>query len=80
VEINAEMGLLIDCAALTEPFAEVLEERIATAAWRVLEEDGRLVWRGRVHGEEVVETKEPQASTWLRFKAWFLKIVPDRQL
>ncbi len=80
VEINAEMGLLIDCAALTGPFAEVLEERIATAAWRVQEEDGRLVWRGQVHGEEVVETKEPQASTWLRFKAWCLKIVPDRQL
>jgi hypothetical protein len=27
-----------------------------------------------------VETKEPQTSGWLRFKAWLFKIFPEGQL
>ena len=29
---------------------------------------------------EVIETREPQTSAWLRFKAWFMKIAPESQM
>jgi len=46
----------------------------------LLNEDGDLEWHGRIDGTEVVETSEPDTSTWLRFKAWFMKIAPESQL
>jgi hypothetical protein len=33
-----------------------------------------------IDGEEVVETSEPQASRWLRFKAFLFRIFPEGQL
>ena len=43
-------------------------------------DSGKLQWRGRVDGTEVVETKEPLTSRWQRFMAFLLKIVPEQQL
>jgi len=37
-------------------------------------------WHAVIDGETVIETNEPQAGTWLRFKAWFMKIAPESQL
>ena len=45
-----------------------------------LNEEGELEWHGRINGEEVIETKEPLTSSWLRFKAWFFRIAPESQL
>ncbi len=57
------------------------DERLAAVAYRVLEnEKGKLEWHGRINGKEVIETKEPLTSLWLRFKAWFVGIVPESQL
>ena len=48
---------------------------------RVIEnEEGDLEWHARIGGQEVVETKEPLTSWWRRFKAWYMKIVPESQL
>ena len=81
IRINAEMGLLIDSEEMVAGMAERLSERLPEVAWRVvLDEQGKLEWHGRINGEEVVETKEPLTSRWLRFKAWFQRIVPDSQL
>jgi len=41
-----------------------------------MNEEGELEWHGRINAEEVIETKEPLTSQWLRFKVWFLKIAP----
>ena len=50
-------------------------------AYRVeLDDNGNIRWRGTIDGVEVVETKEPQSTAGLRFKAFMLKIVPDSQL
>jgi putative cardiolipin synthase len=81
IEINAEMGLLIDSPEFAGGMAVAVEERLAAAAYRLFENSrGKLEWHATIDGEEVIETKEPLTSWWLRFKAWFMKIVPDSQL
>ncbi len=79
--INAEKALIIDSEALAGLVVEAIYDALPETTYRVLEnESGRLEWHGRINGRKVVEKREPQTSRWRRFKAWFLKIVPDRQL
>jgi putative cardiolipin synthase len=81
IDINAEMGLLIDSDELTGALATALDELIPKLAYRVtLNNDGKLEWHATIDGAEIVESSEPQASKWLRFKAWFMKIAPESQL
>lgn len=81
IEINAEMGLLIDSEEMVAGMTSRADEQLAAVTYRVLLNDkGKLEWHGRINGEEVIETKEPLTSSWLRFKAWFLKIAPESQL
>jgi putative cardiolipin synthase len=81
VDINAEMGLLIDSEDMVGDLISDADERLAAVAYRVvLNKKGKLEWHGRINGEEVIETKEPLTSPWLRFKAGFLRIAPESQL
>ncbi len=80
-EINSEMGLLIDSEEMGEELAGRLLAALPELAYRVKrDERGRLRWHGQIDGVQVVETKEPLTSAWLRFKAFLLKIVPNSQL
>jgi len=80
-EINSEMGLLIDSLEMGNELVNRLLAALPELAYRVVrDERGRLRWHGQIDGVKVVETKEPLASTWLRFKAFLLKIVPNSQL
>ncbi len=81
IEINAEMGLLIDSQQMLAYLHPDPDEKLAKIAYRVLlNDDGNLEWHARINGEEVIETKEPLTSSWLRFKAWLLRIAPESQL
>ncbi len=81
IKINTEMGLLINSPELGELLSGRFLKRLPNLAYRVkLDENGDLTWHGIIDGEEVVETTEPQTSGWQRFKAWFLKIAPEKQL
>jgi putative cardiolipin synthase len=81
IELNAEMGLLIDSETMVKEIVKDLEQRLATLAYRVVVNDnGRLEWRCRIGEQDVIETKEPLTSRWLRLKAWFMKIAPESQL
>ena len=81
IDINAEMGLLIDSEELTGAIAEGIKGLLPEIAYRVrLDDKGRVRWHAVIDGETVIETSEPQAGTWLRFKAWFMKIAPESQL
>ncbi|UCB55534.1 MAG: phospholipase D family protein [Thiotrichales bacterium] len=81
IQINAEMGLLIDSEEMIQYMVPNPGERISMMTYRViLNEDDELEWHGRINGEEVIETKEPNTSAWLRFKAWILRIAPESQL
>jgi len=81
IEINAEMGVLIDSAELVGGMVAGAEERLAAIFYKViLNEDNKLEWHGVIDGQPVVKTKEPDTSFFKRFSAWFLKIVPESQL
>ena len=81
IEINAEMGLLIDSQELVASMSSAPDEKLSKVTYRVLlNEEGDLEWHGLINGEEVIETTEPLAGPWLRFKAWFMRIAPESQL
>ena len=81
IEINSEMGLLIESAELGQTLGARIDERLPELAYRLGRDDrGRLEWRASIDGVEVVETSEPLASSGRKFMAFLLKIVPDSQL
>lgn len=81
IDINTEMGLLIDSTELGERLSSGSHASIPGMAYRVLmDQDGKLSWHATIDGEQVVETTEPQTNSWDRFKGWFMKIAPESQL
>ena len=81
IEINAEMGLLIDSEPMVKSLMQGADESLATFAYRVRVNDkNKLEWHTRIDNQEVIETKEPLTSWWLRFMGWFMKIAPESQL
>ena len=81
IDINTEMGVLIENADLTAGLAEALFMNLPGYTYRVTEnEKGKLRWTALINGEEVVEKQEPQTSGWLRFKAFLFRVVPEKQL
>jgi putative cardiolipin synthase len=81
IDINAEMGLLIDSKEMTSALADAVEALLPKLSYEIaLNDKGKLEWHGVVDDIATVETKEPQTSAWLRFKAWFMKIAPESQM
>ena len=81
IDINTELGIVIKSPEMAENFAQIVLKDLLDFAYRVeLQDNGKLHWRGRVNGTEVIETKEPLTSRWQRFMAFLLKIVPEQQL
>ena len=81
IELNAEMGLLIDFADMIADMTTDLKHGLATLTYRVQVNDrGKLEWHARIDDRDVIETKEPLTGWWRRFKAWCMKIAPESQL
>jgi putative cardiolipin synthase len=81
IDINTEMGLLIDSPELGELLQGNSEQSIPSMAYRLqLDDNDKITWHATIDGKEVVETKEPQTSGWKRFTAWFMRIAPENQL
>ncbi len=81
IDINTEFGVLIENTGLADGLAEGFFRNLPSFAYRVTEnEKGKLRWTTVIDGKQVVETKEPQASWWLRFKAFMSRILPEGQL
>ena len=81
IDINTEMGVMIDSEDLAILLADKAEQRIPTLAYQVkLDQENRISWHATINGQQVIETSEPQTSGWRRFQAWFLKIAPEKQL
>lgn len=80
-QINTQMGVLIDSKELTGKMATAIKKKIPDIAYHLVkDEQDQLTWHGVVNGKKIVETKEPLTSTWLRFKAWVMKIAPEDEL
>jgi len=81
IDINTEAGVLIDSEDLSGLITGEILEKLPLFAYRLSENDhGKLRWTATIDGEEVVEKNEPQASRWLRFKAFLSRIFPEGQL
>jgi putative cardiolipin synthase len=81
IDINTEMGVLIDSPDLARTLAEPFFEWLPRASYRVeIDEHGKLIWRGITGEREVIEKGEPQAGAWRRFKAFLSRILPESQL
>jgi putative cardiolipin synthase len=81
IDINTEMGVLVDSEELAEGLATIFIERLPKFTYRVVEdENGDLRWNAVVNGKKVIEDSEPQADTWRRLKAFFSRILPEGQL
>ena len=81
IDINTEMGLLIESEPLVSEMVDNVLARIPEMAYRLQLDDNRKIsWHANINGREVVETREPLTTGWRRFTAWFLKIAPEQQL
>jgi putative cardiolipin synthase len=81
IDINTEIGVLIDSENMTGKLVKPFLEKLPSETYRVVEdENGRLRWHALIDGKEVIESSEPQASTWRRFKAFMSRVLPESQL
>lgn len=81
IDINTEMGVLIESKELVSKLSDQAKIDIAEIAYRLrLNDQGKINWHANINGEEVIEKHEPLASVWRRFSAWFMKIAPEQQL
>ena len=81
IDINTEMGVLVDAPEMVAPMVDRFRSRLPGFSYTVLQDEkGRLEWHGLVDGTPVVETSEPLASGGRRFNAWLQKILPEGQL
>jgi putative cardiolipin synthase len=81
IDINTEMGVLIDATALAEPLTQRFKQRLPDLAYKLeLDDRGNILWRTTIDGKEVVETSEPLASGGRKFNAWVQKIAPESQM
>ena len=81
IDLNSEMGVVIDSPDLANRLAENILEDLPEFAYRVeLGDNGNLLWRCTIDGIAVIVSKEPLTTGGKRFKAFLLKIVPEQQL
>ena len=81
IDINTEMGVMIDSEALGALLGGNAEKRIVDIGYQLqLDDKNNISWHATIDGQEIVETKEPLTTGWRRFQAWFLKIAPEKQL
>ena len=80
-EINSEFGLLVDSSDLVSPMVADIKKILPKRAYRVLlNKNGSLEWHGIIENRKVVEHSEPMTTRWRRIKAWFSKVLPEKQL
>lgn len=81
IDINTEMGVLIDSVSLSTAIVEPFMASLPQNTYRVVEDEkGRLRWHAMIDGSEVVEKGEPQTGKWRRFKAFMSRVFPESQL
>ena len=83
VNINTEVGLLIDSAELAEQIITYMDIGVqASDSYRLEIEKvdsnhvGELVWISEDDGKEVREYSDPKAGFWRPVSAWFISLLP----
>jgi putative cardiolipin synthase len=80
VNLNTEMGLLVESETLANAVADSIENDIAAGnSWQVIvANDGELAWVNAKNGAATPETEtEPMTTAERRAEARLLAVVPD---
>ena len=78
VDLNTEMGFVIESRTLASMVGSVLDARMPTRAYEVkLSPEGRLYWlEGGPDGARIRHDSEPGASYWRRGMVEFMSLLP----
>lgn len=77
IDLNTEMGFVIDSPALARELDRTLDESIPGSAYEVrLDEDGKLYWLERSGDRTVRHDEEPGATIWKRAGVKILSFLP----
>ena len=77
LDLNTELGFVIDSAALAIAVDEAYTRNVPLTAWQVtLDDAGQLQWSGLVDGEVVRFDDEPDAGFWRRAGAAAVSLLP----
>ena len=77
VNINTEMGLVVDAPRLAAPAVDRLLHALPAHAYRLrLDADGDIEWVALENTIEVVYRTEPHTSFWQRFQVGVLRLLP----
>jgi putative cardiolipin synthase len=79
VNINTELGVIINSADMADAAADQIQDRMKTRAYQVvLNDDGKIRWIDHSGEEPVMLDKEPDTTWWRRTKAQMGRILPIR--
>ena len=79
VDINTELGVIIDSKEMGERTGRLLDESLAEKTNQVvLDANGNLRWIDDSGEEPVILTKEPDTTWWRRMKANLGRVIPIR--
>ncbi|MCZ6829910.1 MAG: phospholipase D family protein [Gammaproteobacteria bacterium] len=77
IDINTEMGLILDSPELTRDLHAAAADTVRKYAYKVeLTPDGSLKWLALRDGKEISFNKEPESSWWRRFSAGLYGLLP----
>ena len=77
VQLNTELGVIIDSPQLARSAAEWIDRVLPEATYEVtMGDNGKLLWTGVRDGQQEISTREPQTGFWKRFKVSIMRILP----
>jgi len=77
IDLNTEMGLVIDSAVLAAQLDKTLDENIPETSYEVrLDGDGKLYWLERTGGDIRRHDQEPGTTVWQRTGVRLLSLLP----
>ena len=77
IDINTELGVIIDSPPLAGAAVERLRQQLNRMTYEVvLNDKGKIRWIDNIGDEPVILDKEPQTSFWRRFSVGFYRIFP----
>ena len=81
IEINAEMGLLIDSPEMAKQFMAEVTRGLEQLTYKLeLDDGGSLQWHATIAGDDVIEIREPLTSGWRRLQSRIYRVLPEGQL
>jgi putative cardiolipin synthase len=79
VNLNTELGVIIESPELAGAARDRVDEFLGGRAYEVILDDrGRVRWLDRSGYEERILDKEPNTGWWRRFSTGFMRILPVR--